>query len=43
MGILHKAYFNGHTGYYNPHNGQVKLGTRTFPSIMVAIKYIGRK
>uniref|UniRef100_A0AB38ZLZ9 Uncharacterized protein n=1 Tax=Mantoniella tinhauana virus 1 TaxID=3111543 RepID=A0AB38ZLZ9_9VIRU len=43
MGNLHKAYFNGLVGYYNPDTGRVKLGDRTFPNIMVAIKYIGKK
>ncbi len=43
MSDLHKATFNGYTGYYNPNTGRVKLGNRTYPSIWMAIKYLKNK
>jgi hypothetical protein len=44
MGVdIHKAVFNGHTGYYNPRTGKVRFGQKIYPSIEVAIKYLKSK
>lgn len=40
---IHKAYFNGHVGYYNPNTGRVRFGKCIYSSIGVAIKYLGKK
>ena len=44
MGVdIHRAVFNGHTGYYNPKTGRVRFGKCIYPSIAVAIKYLRKK
>lgn len=37
---FHRAYFNGHEGYYFIKSGHVKFGKIVYPSIEVAIKYL---
>jgi hypothetical protein len=43
MGEIHRAFFNGHEGYYNPKTGRVKFGSKVYPSIEVAVKYLREK
>ena len=43
MYTFHRAFFNGHKGYYDPKSGSVKFGSQVFPSIEVAIKYLSEK
>ena len=43
MGEIHRAFFNGHKGYYNPMTGRVKFGSKVYPSIEVAVKYLREK
>lgn len=43
MGEIHKAVFNGHRGYYNPKTGRVKFGSKVYPNIETAIKYLRNK
>ena len=43
MYTFHRAFFNGHKGYYDPKSGSVKFGSQVFPSIEVAIKYLNEK
>jgi hypothetical protein len=43
MYTFHRAFFNGHKGYYDPKSGSVKFGSQVFPSIEVAIKYLNNK
>ena len=43
MGDIHKAFFNGHEGYYNPNTGEVKFGRCVYSSIAVAVKYLCEK
>ena len=40
MGYIHKAVFNGYTGYYNSSTGRVKFNDKVYPSIEVAVKYL---
>lgn len=40
---IHKAIFDGHTGYYNPKTGRVKFQGRIFPNIGTAVKYLKSK
>lgn len=43
MGNIHRAVFNGYTGYYNSATGRVKFNGKVFPSIEVAVKYLVKK
>ena len=43
MNTFHRAFFDGHKGYYDPKTGSVKFGSQVFPSIEVAIKYLNNK
>lgn len=43
MGEIHRAFFNGHKGYYNSNTGRVKFGSKVYPSIEVAVKYLREK
>jgi hypothetical protein len=43
MGNIHRAIFNGHKGYYNPKTGRVKFGSKVFPNIEEAIKFLLKK
>ena len=43
MGDIHKAYFDGHKGYYNTKTGRVRFGKCIYPNIEVAIKYLRKK
>ena len=43
MGHIHRASFNGHKGYYNTKTGCVKFGSKVYPNIEAAIKYLTLK
>jgi len=40
MAKSHRAYFNGHVGYYSPDSGRVRFGDKIFPNITTAIRYL---
>ena len=43
MGHIHKAFFNGHEGYYNTNTGRVRFESKVYPNIEMAIKYLRKK
>jgi hypothetical protein len=43
MGHIHKAFFNGHEGYYNTKTGRVRFGKCVYPDISTAINYLAPK
>jgi hypothetical protein len=43
MGDIHRAFFNGHMGYYNTKTGRVRFGKCVYPDISTAINYLAPK
>lgn len=40
--MIHKASYNGHVGFYCINTGRVKFGEKVFPSIEIAIEFLGK-